>query len=287
MFAGRVHLVCTVRDCMRELTESGTDLVCERGHAFNVARSGYVNLLQPNERRSKHPGDSKAAVSARRRLVDGGFTSPLRDALLALIAESASSRGSSAPSRVSRERAVVDFGCGEGSFLAAVRERFGLEAWGVDISTSAIDAAARRHRDAHWVVANADRRLPFRDGAFALALSITGRRNAGEIARVIDAQGRAIFALPAEDDLAELRAAVMGRATSELRFEKLERELATSFVLEARREVKSTRRCTRAELDDLLAATYRGARDSQRARFAPVGGLDVTFSYVLGSFRKA
>ena len=32
--------------------------VCPRGHAFDVARSGYVNLLQPQDRRS--PGQSHA-----------------------------------------------------------------------------------------------------------------------------------------------------------------------------------------------------------------------------------
>ena len=296
--------MCTVRDCTQELAESGRNLVCSRGHAFNIARSGYVNLLQPQERRSRHPGDSKAAISARRRLVDGGFTRPLCDAVLAIVAESAPSSsdsgrtssdsgdcvrssGDTGDSAPSSGRAVIDLGCGEGSFLTAVAERFSVESWGVDISTSAIDAAARRHRDVRWIVANADRRLPFRDSSFTLALSITGRRNVDELARVLAPDGRAIFALPADDDLAELRAAIMGRATSQPRFEKLESELAGVFELESRREVRFTRRCSRAELEDLLATSYRGARNAQRVRFEPVDELDVTFSYVVGSFRRA
>lgn len=279
--------MCTVRDCMQELAESGKNLVCSRGHAFNIARSGYVNLLQPQERRSKHPGDSKAAVSARRRLVDGGFTRPLCDAVLAIVAECAPSSGDTGDGSRSSGGAAIDLGCGEGSFLAAIAQRFGLEAWGVDISTSAIDAAARRHRDVRWIVANADRRLPFQGGSFALALSITGRRNFEELARVLAADGRAIFALPADDDLSELRAAIMGSATSQPRFEKLECELAGVFELANRRDVRFTRRCSRPELEDLLATTYRGARNVQRARFEPVDALDVTFSYVVGSFRRA
>jgi methylase of polypeptide subunit release factors len=38
---------------------------------------------------------------------------------------------------------VLDVGCGEGAFLAGIQARFELEAWGIDISTPAIDMAAR------------------------------------------------------------------------------------------------------------------------------------------------
>ena len=39
-------------------------MICPRGHSFDVARSGYINLLQPQERRSRNPGDSADAVAA-------------------------------------------------------------------------------------------------------------------------------------------------------------------------------------------------------------------------------
>ena len=81
----RRMLLCTVRDCHLPLARpvAGTEkrLVCPRGHSFDIARSGYINLLQPQERRSKKPGDTTAAVAARRRLHDRGVTEPLLGSL--------------------------------------------------------------------------------------------------------------------------------------------------------------------------------------------------------------
>jgi 23S rRNA (guanine745-N1)-methyltransferase len=253
------------------------DLGCPRGHRFNVARSGYVNLLQPQERHSKQPGDSKLVVAARRRLVERGASAPLLDALVDLVASL----------DVPRDAAVLDVGCGEGTMLAALQEKLGFEAWGIDISTAAIDAAARRHSNARWIVANADRALPFADGSFALILSITGRRNAPELARVAADDARALFVLPAEDDQAELREAVLGRASREDRLAKLIDEIGGSWTLESRRDVRWSRRCDATELADLLASTYRGARKREQERFATVDALEVTWSYSIGCFRRA
>jgi 23S rRNA (guanine745-N1)-methyltransferase len=277
MLDGRVQLLCTVHGCARELRPAGRDLACERGHHFNVARSGYVNVLQPQERHSKHPGDSKAAVDARRRLLDAGRGRPLLEALCDRIARA----------DLPAPFCMLDLGCGEGTFLAGIQQRFACEAWGIDISTPAIDAAARRHQHVRWIVGNADLKLPFADRSFALVLSITGRRNPRELARVLAPEGRALFVVPAEDDLAELRAAALGEAHSEDRFAKLVEELNGVLRLESREDVRWTERYAARDLADLLAATYRGERRSERERMSTVDSLDVTSSYAVGWFRRA
>ena len=48
-------LLCPVRDCHLALVREGQRVLCARGHSFDVARSGYINLLQPQERRSRQP----------------------------------------------------------------------------------------------------------------------------------------------------------------------------------------------------------------------------------------
>jgi len=55
-------LACSVRGCGLPLTRRDRALVCSAGHAFDIARSGYINLLQPQDRRSLVAGDSKTAV---------------------------------------------------------------------------------------------------------------------------------------------------------------------------------------------------------------------------------
>jgi len=82
----RSMLLCPVRDCHMALGRMERQLFCPRGHSFDVARSGYINLLQPQERRSKQPGDSAAAIAARRRLHDRGVTEPLLHAIAEAVA---------------------------------------------------------------------------------------------------------------------------------------------------------------------------------------------------------
>src|SRR5580658_8347813 len=124
-------LLCPVRACRLPLVRDDRRLLCARGHSFDIARSGYINLLQPQDRRSKQPGDTKAAVAARRRLHDLGVTEPLLRGVAEIIAAQPNDN-------------VLDAGCGDGFYLGALARAVGFDAHGLDISTYAADAAARR-----------------------------------------------------------------------------------------------------------------------------------------------
>ena len=174
-------LLCPVRDCHMALAHRERQLACARGHSFDVARSGYINLLQPQERRSNQPGDTAAAVAARRRLHDRGATGPLLDAVAEMLAAS--------PGDV-----VLDAGCGDGFYLGSLARHVGFSGHGVDISIRAIDAAARRYPECEWIVANADRFLPYAGGSFSIVLSITARMNPGEFRRVLRDDGSLLVA---------------------------------------------------------------------------------------------
>src|SRR6266571_969658 len=81
-------LLCPVRECHLPLVREERRVVCARGHSFDIARSGYINLLQPQDRRSKQPGDTLAAVTGRRRLHDRGVTAPLLDGISDILGAS-------------------------------------------------------------------------------------------------------------------------------------------------------------------------------------------------------
>ena len=275
MEAGRVKLACTVRGCGRELSAGAASYSCLAGHSFDLARSGYLNLLQVQDRRSSQPGDSTEVVAARRRWMKSGRAAPLAEALLAEARRLALGQGSR----------VLDVGCGEGSLLGEIEAATGAECWGVDISRPAIEASARRWPAARWVVANADLGLPFAAQSFELVLSITARRNAPEFARVLAPGGAVLFAVPAEDDQHELRALLHGEAFRVDRLPGLAAELAPRFVLERSSTIRWVNQLDRAGFDDLLAAAYRGARESERARLAARERVEVTSSYTLALFR--
>jgi 23S rRNA (guanine745-N1)-methyltransferase len=267
-------LLCPVRDCAAPLTREDRRLRCPRQHTFDVARSGYVNLLQPQDRRSARPGDSAATLEARRRLLGRGLETPFIAAMLEM------------PSLAPTD-AVLEVGCGEGTHLAAIAERFGCEGHGVDISVTAIDSAARRHPGLSWVVANADRRLPYAAASFRLVASITARRNAVEFRRILRDDGAVLLVVPAPDDLVELREAVLGEGTARDRLPAALDALVPLFVLERHERVRHAARLDRAAIEDQMIASYRALRRSQRARLANLDDIDVTFSRDLLLLRPA
>lgn len=263
--SGTVGLLCPVAGCRRALTRTRGGLACARAHSFDVARSGYVNLLLPQDRRSRNPGDAPATVAARLRIQARGCETSLTDAITDFLTVGAGD-------------AVLDVGCGPGHHLAAIVARFGCEGHGLDISVPAIDAAARLRPELHWVVANADRFLPYADGSFRAVTSITARRHPAEFRRVLRDDGRLLLVVPGPDDLVELREAVLGRGLRRDRVEAAVAAFAPGFTLERHERLRLVARLDAEAVHDVMAGSYRAGRASRRARLAAVGPLDVTLS---------
>jgi 23S rRNA (guanine745-N1)-methyltransferase len=234
-----------------------------------VAASGYVNLLGPQDRRSNHAGDSRETALARRRLFEAGHEEWIRDEILTELG---------ALQDPARTAAVLDVGCGEGSLLGSIGRARRIDAHGIDISVPSIELAAKRYPEAAWVVGNADRFLPWADGAFDFVTSVTARRNGPEWKRVLQSRGRVFVALPGSNDLIELREALLGRAVRRDRAAAAIEELRPDLALVSRRSVRRTVSLDVAGVADVLKTTYRGARFRQRDRIDAIGPMDVTLS---------
>lgn len=259
----QTRMICPVRNCGLPLTAQERRLFCSRGHSFDIARSGYINLLQPQDRRSKEPGDTVAAVKARRRLHDRGVTAPLLTGIADRLA-------------ASHDDIVLDAGCGDGFYLGNLARQSGFGAHGVDISIPAIDAAARRFPEHEWIVANADRSLPYADASFSAVLSITARMNAPEFRRVLREDGRLLVAIPSPEDLIELRG--VGRD------DRVERTIDTfraRFNLLDQWRVATTADLDAAAVEDVLHSIYRPMQPQAAT------ALRVTFSLDLLLFQPA
>ena len=258
-----------MRGCYEPLHPRNHFFVCSRGHSYDLARSGYLNLLQPQDRKSPDAGDSRASVEARSALIARGVGRPLVDAVVSWSARL---------NLPGEPPVVVDLGSGSGEtlgLLAAVRPIAGV---GVDLSTAAATHAARRVATVRWVVANADRRLPLLDASVALVLSVHGRRNPVECRRVLDPSGFLLVAIPAPDDLIELREVVQGDAVARGRVQSLIAEHGELFTVVDRSTVRQTVALERDALLDLLRGTYRGERLSQSPRVQGLERLTVTLA---------
>ena len=267
-------LLCTVRDCRAPLVLEHRRYVCANHHAFDIARSGYVNLLQPQDKRSKTPGDTPEAVAARRRFLERGHATPLVDAIVRAL-----------PLR--EGDTLLDAGCGEGHHLAAFRRAYGVEAHGTDISVPAIELAARRYRDCSWVVANADRFLPYADDSFRAVASITARMNAEEFRRVLADDGTLLIAIPAADDLIELRAAVQGERVERDRVERTVATFEPLFRLERHERIAHVAALGSEDMIDVMSSSYRGLRAREREKLESLDAMNVTLSRDLLIFRPA
>ena len=129
-----VNLRCPV--CAGALEKRAGAYLCPKNHSFDIAKSGYVNLLLNSSQ--GHHGDDKLMVRARRDFLDKGYY----DRFIAAVADAAAEF-------TPQEATVLDAGCGEGIYsLAVLRaiEKAGKhgELLGVDISKTALQYASKR-----------------------------------------------------------------------------------------------------------------------------------------------
>jgi 23S rRNA (guanine745-N1)-methyltransferase len=175
--------------CTEPLRLDGRNLRCPTGHAFDVARQGYVNLL--TGRGGAGTGDTPAMVAARDAVLSGGLLDPVVRAVT-----SAAGAGGGL---------VLDLAGGTAHYLADVLTADDA-ALGIclDASAAALRRAARAHPRAAAVGADAWGMLPLASGSVTCVLSVFGPRNADELARVLTDAGQVVVAAPAAEHLAEL-----------------------------------------------------------------------------------
>jgi 23S rRNA (guanine745-N1)-methyltransferase len=227
--------------CANSVRVGADQVVCDRGHSFNIARQGYVSLV--SGRGGPGTGDSAAMVLAREAFLGGGHYQPVADSLSALAGRS--DRGGPG--------LVLDLAGGTGYYLAGVLDALGGRLGAcLDLSAPALRRAARAHPRAVALGADAWQSLPFADGAAALVLSVFGPRNAAEIRRVLAPGGTLLVATPGAGHLAELREALGLIGIDERKTERLAEAYggyADSSVTPVRYEL----RLGHAELTNLVA----------------------------------
>lgn len=187
--------------CSEKLDISGKSYVCAKRHSFDIARSGYVNLLLSKHAGKTVHGDNKLMVQARRDFLDKGYYAPLRDALCEKVCRYMPAGG-----------VLLDAGCGEGYYTVAAAEA--LEAagknsliCGIDISKTAVEYAAKRCKTADFATASVFH-IPVNDSSCDVIITLFSPYCGEEFRRVLKDKGVMIMAIPSENHLWELKQAV-------------------------------------------------------------------------------
>ena len=233
------------------LSRDGNQLQCTRGHSFDYARQGYVNLLPVQHKRSKAPGDSKEMVAARKRFLDSGAFSPISETLTALIDSFLPRRETPAT--------IVDAACGDGYYLDqyTTQRQSDDYCYGIDISKWAILAAAKRNKQVSWAVAS-NRQLPFEHQSIDILLSLFGFPNYDHFHQKLSPQGHLIVAHAGQNHLIELRQLLYPKLKP---FKKA--ELPRQFALNKFQTTQTTTTLNAQQITDLLMMTPHGHRASR------------------------
>ncbi|WP_018657004.1 putative RNA methyltransferase [Actinomadura flavalba] len=257
--------------CTGPLALRDRDLRCAAGHAFDIARQGYANLLPGSAR----PGtaDTPGMVTARAEFLGAGHYAALTDALAV---------------RLAGARRVLDAGAGTGHYLAAVLSG---DATGIalDVSKYAARRAARAHPRAGAVVADLWRPLPVRDASMDAVLNVFAPRNAAEFRRVLRPDGALHTVTPGPGHLAPLIADLGLLSVDADKTARTDARLAGHFTLDARTTLQAAARLTHAEIATLVGMgpnAHHIDADELRRRVAKLTDpYEVPLAFVLSVHR--
>lgn len=259
--------------------DPSASLYCPAGHRFDLAASGYVNLLT----RPVATHYDKTMFAARRAVHEAGWFRPL----LAEIGETLRRELHAA----GRAPAVLEAGCGEGSLLSALRARL-LAAGGAaeplfvgaDLAKAGIALAAKRDPSIVWCVAD-NASAPFRSGRFDALLTILSPSNYRESHRLLRPGGLLVKAVPESGHLLELRRRLYrhkGQGTYANR-QVVERFAAFCRPLESKRLRYTVAVDDPQRLESLLHMTpLSWGADETRLREVRATGLsEITFDFTV------
>lgn len=257
--------------CKKPLQRQERQYRCKSGHSFDIARSGYVNLLLDNGQ-GRH-GDDKKMVAARSAFLEKGFYRPLCDKTVELCIQYAAEGGE-----------LADCGCGECYYTAAVAQRVPMRVYGIDISKAALAAGARRSCALTLAVASS-KALPFADAGLDIVLNLFSPLQAEEFYRVLKPGGILIRAVPLKEHLIQLKQCIYEKPYEN----KIEDRQISGFSIQQEHELRySFTLCSQEEVMELFQMTpyyYKTGRGDQ-AKAAALNGLTCTAAFGLLAYRR-
>ncbi|MDO5498872.1 MAG: hypothetical protein Q4F67_04220 [Propionibacteriaceae bacterium] len=265
--------------CADPLVLDGRTAGCARGHRFDVARQGQLNLLR---RPAGATADTAAMVAARAEFLSRGHYAPIAELVVAAAADALP--GDPRPDGP----VAVEPGAGTGYYLATVLDRL-LEtapvARGIasDLSAYACRRAAKLPRTGA-IVADTWAGLPIRDAVADIVLTVFAPRNWSEFARICAPSGRVLVVTPLPDHLREVRLARGLMAIEKAKHERLLAE-AEPWLRHAGHEgLRYRRTFTTDEITALVAMGPNAFHADAGAPTAKTEPLETTIAVRLDAF---
>ncbi|TWD83749.1 23S rRNA m(1)G-748 methyltransferase [Kribbella amoyensis] len=225
--------------CGADLGLVGRTARCDRGHAFDLAKQGYLNLLPSAS--TGIDGDTAEMIEARGTFLTAGWYEPIRAALIRVTPPG--------------DGLVVEVGAGTAYYLAGVLGASpGRPGIALDVSKYAARRAAKADPRIGSVVCDAWQELPIQDHAAEVILDVFAPRNAREMARILAPGGTLLVVTPNQRHLGELVDVLGLVKVDEEKERRLVRSL-TGFEQVAAESVEVTLRLDHRSIEHLVAMT--------------------------------
>jgi 23S rRNA (guanine745-N1)-methyltransferase len=282
-FVAAHNLVCPIDG--EKLEPQAMQYNCVNGHVFDIAKQGYVNLLPVQHKRSKHPGDSKAMVLARKQFLDTGIYQAIAIKLIDIVQQQLKEQGA---------YCLLDAGCGEAYYSDAVfkslisnEEPSAFSFIGLDISKDAIIQATKRNKQINWIVAS-NRQLPVESESVDIILCLFGFLSIEGFSKVLKPGGKIIFVDPGLNHLKELREVIYPRLKKAESSTLLKMEIP-GFLLNSSETLSFKEKISDVDtIKNLLVMTphfYRASKEGRQAA-DELTELDLTADVVFRVFEK-
>ena len=285
-------ITCPV--CGSGLRRENRSLICQAGHTFDIAKSGYVNMLPPGKEKNARTGDEKDMVRARAAFLEKGYYSRISSAAADVIAESGGG-------------VICDMGCGEGHHTCRIAGEVHVKtgqdvlALGFDASKYAAECASKLARANSYLSRDGiggelDSRvqcafmpgnifhLSVADHSVNCALSMFAPVAGDEARRILSDDGILVVVSSGRDHLLEMRQLIY----EDVHLSESLPDAPEGFELVNRRNLRySTTIENKEDIASLFVMTpfYYKTTEAGRARLSAQDTLDVTVEVNISVFQ--
>lgn len=181
--------------CKEKLIKEENRYFCVNNHSYDIAKTGYVNLILANQISSVNAGDNTESLSARDKFLNKGYYKPLADCLTALVEKYLVDNDS-----------FLDAGCGTGYYLQELinNSNNNISFYGTDISKKGVIMTSKKCQKATCFVGNVFH-LPILDASVSGVMSVFCPYSSVEFARVIKQDGYLFIVSAGKNHLFELK----------------------------------------------------------------------------------
>lgn len=151
---------------------------CKNNHCYDLAKSGYINLLLNPDKACNNPGDNKDSLLCRKAHLNQGYYDVILNEVISYIQK-----------HPFENMEILDLGCGEGYYTAGIKKAFeDANVYGLDISKEGIQMATKYRKDIHWIVGNS-KNIPLLDHSMNVITALFTVVNSDEIKRCLKEDG--------------------------------------------------------------------------------------------------